>query len=106
MKRFVSCFLNKKDMKAIWNGKVIAESEDIVNIEGNQYFPADSIQKEYFKPSDTHTVCPWKGKASYYTLEVDGQTNPDAAWYYPSPKEAAKAIEGRVAFWKGVTVSE
>ena len=93
-------------MKAIWNGQVIAESDDTINIEGNQYFPADAIKKEYFKASETHTGCPWKGTASYYTLEVDGQTNQDAAWYYPQTKDAAKVIEGRVAFWKGVTVSE
>lgn len=93
-------------MKATWNGTVIAESDDTINIEGNQYFPADSIKKAFFKSSETQTVCPWKGTASYYTLEVDGQTNKDAAWYYPEPKEAAKSIKGRVAFWKGVSVSE
>lgn len=91
-------------MKAIWNGQVIAQSDDTVIIENNHYFPADSIQKEYFKPSDTHTTCPWKGVASYYSLEVEGQENPDAAWFYPQTSELAKQIEGYVAFWKGVEV--
>jgi uncharacterized protein (DUF427 family) len=93
-------------MKAIWNGKVIAESDDTVNVEGNQYFPKSSVKKEFLKESDTHTTCPWKGEASYYTLEVDGQTNPDAAWYYPDPKDAAKHIKDRVAFWRGVKVEQ
>jgi uncharacterized protein (DUF427 family) len=93
-------------MKAIWNGQVIAESDDTINIEGNQYFPADAINKEYFKPSGTHTTCPWKGEASYYTLQVDGKENKDAAWYYPEAKPMAKSIEGRVAFWKGVEVEK
>jgi uncharacterized protein (DUF427 family) len=93
-------------MKAIWNGQVIAESDDTINIEGNQYFPADAINKEYFKPSGTHTTCPWKGEASYYTLHVDGKENKDAAWYYPEAKPMAKSIEGRVAFWKGVHVTK
>lgn len=91
-------------MKAIWNGETIAESNDTIVIEGNHYFPADAVKKEFFKKSDTHTVCPWKGTASYYTLEVNNDTNKDAAWYYPEAKEAAKAIEGRIAFWKGVEV--
>lgn len=91
-------------MKAIWNGKTIAESNDTIVIEGNHYFPADAVNKEYLKQSETHTVCPWKGTASYYTLEVNNDTNKDAAWYYPEAKEAAKPIEGRVAFWKGVEV--
>ena len=91
-------------MKAIWNGTVIAESNDIVNIEGNAYFPFDSIKKEYLKDSETHTVCPWKGTASYYSLEINGETNKDAVWYYPEPSELAKGIKGRVAFWKGVQV--
>ena len=91
-------------MKAIWNGKVIAESDDTVVIEGNHYFPADSLSKDYFKESDTHTVCPWKGTASYYTLEVDGKANPDAAWYYPKTSDMAKGIEGHIAFWRGVEV--
>lgn len=93
-------------MKAIWNGVTIAESDDTVIIEGNHYFPADAIKKDFFKDSETHTVCPWKGTANYYTLEVDGQENPDAAWYYPEVSELAKNIKGRVAFWKGVEVSE
>lgn len=93
-------------MKAIWNNTLIAESDDTVVVENNHYFPADSIKKGYFKSSDKHTFCPWKGKASYYTLEVDGEKNEDAAWYYPEPKEAAKNIKDKVAFWKGVTVEE
>lgn len=93
-------------MKAIWNGETIAESEDTVVIEGNHYFPADSIKKEYFKQSDTQSVCPWKGKASYYSLEVGGKENKDAAWYYPQPSELAKGIKGHIAFWKGVKVEK
>ncbi len=91
-------------MKAIWNGKVIAESNDIVNVEGNSYFPVNAVNKEYLKDSDTHTVCHWKGTASYYDLEVDGSQNKDAAWYYPEPSEEAKSIKDRIAFWKGVQV--
>ena len=91
-------------MKAIWNGKVIAESNDIVNVEGNAYFPVESVKKEYLQNSETHTVCHWKGTASYYNLEVDGKNNPDAVWYYPEPSELAKSIKGRVAFWRGVEV--
>jgi uncharacterized protein (DUF427 family) len=90
--------------KATWNGQVIAESDQTIVVEGNHYFPADAIRREYFKPSATHTVCGWKGTASYYTVEVDGQSNPDAAWYYPDPLPAAKNIAGYVAFWKGVKV--
>lgn len=93
-------------MKAIWNGTVIAESDDTVVIENNHYFPPASIKQEYFKASETHTVCPWKGTASYYTIEVDGQANPDAAWYYPEVSELARDLKGRVAFWKGVEVTE
>jgi uncharacterized protein (DUF427 family) len=93
-------------MRAIWNKQVIAESDDTVVVEGNHYFPPDNIRQEFFKPSGTTSVCPWKGTASYYTLEVAGQENPDAAWYYPETKEAANHIRGRVAFWKGVDVSE
>jgi uncharacterized protein (DUF427 family) len=92
-------------MKAMWNGAVLAESDKTVVVEGNHYFPPDSIRKEHFKPSDTHTECGWKGTASYYTVEVGGKKNPDAAWYYPQPKDAAKQIAGYVAFWKGVTVT-
>jgi len=90
--------------KAIWNNAVIAESDQTEMVEGNHYFPPDSLRKEYFRDSKTHSVCPWKGTASYYTLQVDGKENPDAAWYYPDPKAAASRIEGRVAFWKGVKV--
>lgn len=93
-------------MKAIWNDKVIAESNATVVVEGNHYFPPNSINKEYFKETSTHTTCPWKGLASYYTLSVDGKENIDAAWYYPDPKEAANEIKDYVAFWKGVQVSE
>lgn len=93
-------------MKAIWNDTIIAESDETVVVENNHYFPAESIKKEYFKTSDTHTTCPWKGVASYYSLEVDGKTNPDAAWYYPKVSELAKGIQGRVAFWKGVEIAE
>lgn len=93
-------------MKAIWNGAVIAESNKTVVVEGNPYFPADSIKKEYFAPSETHTVCGWKGTASYYNVVVDGETNKDAAWYYPDTKSDAKNIEGYIAFWKGVQVTE
>ena len=89
-------------MKATWNGAVLAESDKTIVIEGNHYFPPDTINREYFQDSSTHTTCPWKGEASYYDVVVDGQVNKDAAWYYPSPKEAAKHIAGYVAFWKGV----
>jgi len=92
-------------MKAIWNGKVIAESEDTVVVEGNHYFPIDSINKEYFKESSTNTLCPWKGTASYYSLDVEGNQNSDAAWYYQQPSELAKGIKDHVAFWKGVEVA-
>ena len=91
-------------MKATWNGTVLAESDDTVAVEGNQYFPADSIRREHFRESSTHTVCPWKGTASYYDVVVGGETNKDAAWYYPEPKDAAKEIKDRVAFWRGVKV--
>jgi uncharacterized protein (DUF427 family) len=93
-------------MKAIWNGAVLAESEETQVVEGNQYFPPDSIKTEYFQPSETHTVCGWKGTASYYDIVVNGDINGDAAWYYPETKRDAKEIEGYVAFWKGVEVSE
>ncbi|MDQ3198507.1 MAG: DUF427 domain-containing protein [Verrucomicrobiota bacterium] len=92
-------------MKATWQGITIAESDDTVVVEGNHYFPADSIQREYFKANDQHTHCPWKGEASYYDIAVDGAVNAGAAWYYPDPKEAATQIKGHVAFWKGVTVA-
>ena len=93
-------------MKAIWDNEIIAESNDTVVVENNHYFPPDSVKKEFLRNSETHTVCPWKGLASYYTLEVHGKENKDAAWYYPDPKEAAHNIKGRIAFWKGVTVTE
>lgn len=93
-------------MKAIWNNHVIAESSDTIVVEGNHYFPEDAVNKEYLKSSDTHSVCPWKGKASYYSIEVDGKVNEDAAWYYPEPKEAAKQIKSRVAFWRGITIEK
>ena len=91
-------------MKATWNGTTIAESNDTVVVEGNHYFPADSVTAELTESSHT-SVCPWKGTASYYDITVDGQTNAQAAWYYPEPKDAAKEITGRLAFWKGVVVS-
>ncbi|MDG1159330.1 MAG: DUF427 domain-containing protein [Flavobacteriales bacterium] len=91
-------------MKAIWNKTIIAESDDTVVIEGNHYFPPKALKQEYFKSTDHHTVCPWKGTANYYSLEVDGKTNENAAWYYPEVSELAKGIKGRVAFWKGVEV--
>lgn len=91
-------------MKATWRGKVLAESESTVVIEGNHYFPVESISQEYLTESTTHTHCPWKGEASYYHVVVDGETNRDAAWYYPTPKEAAQEIKNRVAFWRGVAV--
>ncbi len=90
--------------KAIWEGEVLAESDRCVVVEGNQYFPQESVKKEYLRPSDHTTVCPWKGIAHYYHLEVNGKTNPNAAWYYPEPKEAAREIKDRIAFWKGVRV--
>ena len=90
--------------KAIWNGQVIAESDDTEVMEGNHYFPADSIDKKFIKSSNTTTLCPWKGDANYYTLEVDGAENEDAAWVYRTPKPAAESIRNRVAFWKGVRI--
>jgi uncharacterized protein (DUF427 family) len=93
-------------MRATWNGTVLAESDDTVIVEGNHYFPAESINREYFTDSVTHSTCPWKGEASYYSVQVDGKTNADAAWYYPQPKDAAKEITDRVAFWRGVEVTD
>ncbi len=93
-------------MKAIWNNKVIAESNKTIVVERNHYFPPESIKKEFFEESGTHTTCPWKGVASYRTLIVDGKQNRDAAWYYPAPRELAKGIKNYVAFWKGVTIVE
>lgn len=92
-------------MKAIWNGKTIAESSDIVTVEGNAYFPADSVAPGLLTPSEHTSICPWKGTAHYYSLALDGQVNKDAVWYYPEPEPAAKEIAGRLAFWKGVTVT-
>jgi uncharacterized protein (DUF427 family) len=90
--------------RAIWNGKVIAETDEHELVEGNVYFPPESVKREFFQPSDTHTVCPWKGTASYYTVVVDGERNKDGAWYYPDPKEAAAKIKDHVAFWHGIRV--
>jgi len=90
--------------RAVWNGAVIAESDRCVVVEGNQYFPPDAVRREYLKESATHTTCSWKGVASYYDVAVEGRVNKDAAWYYPSPKEAAQVIQGHIAFWKGVKV--
>lgn len=91
-------------MKATWNGATLAESDETIVVEGNHYFPVESLKREYFSESAKHTVCPWKGEASYYDIEVDGAVNRDAAWFYPAPKEAAANIRDRVAFWKGVVV--
>jgi uncharacterized protein (DUF427 family) len=90
--------------RAIWNGTVIAESDDTVEVEGNQYFPPDTVDRDYLRTSETHTVCGWKGTASYWDVVVDGAVNADAAWFYPDPKDAASQIAGYVAFWRGVTV--
>lgn len=91
-------------VRAVWNGAVIAESEDTVVVEGNHYFPRSAVQERYLVPSSHETVCGWKGTASYYALEVDGERNPDAVWYYAQPAPAAEAVRGRVAFWHGVTI--
>lgn len=91
-------------MKAIWNHTVIAQSDDVVDVEGNAYFPLAALDKQYVVRSDTHTTCPWKGEASYFSLKVADQVNPDAAWFYPQPKPGAEAVAGRVAFWRGVKV--
>ena len=91
-------------MKAIWNGAVIAQSDDLVVVEGNQYFPESSLNREYVTFSNHKTSCPWKGQASYYSLMVNGELNPDAAWYYADPKPEAEMVKGRVAFWKGVKI--
>lgn len=92
-------------MKATWNGATLAESDATIEVEGNAYFPLEAIRREYFHESDEHTICPWKGTASYYDVVVDGQTNAGAAWYYPTPKPAASQITGYVAFWHGVRVT-
>ena len=93
-------------MKAIWNNQVLAESDNTVVIENNHYFPPESLNKEFFKSSELHSTCPWKGEASYYSLEVDGKENKDAAWYYTDPSELAKGIKNHVAFWRGVEVTQ
>ena len=93
-------------MKAIWNGAVLADSDETIVVEGNHYFPPDTIKREYFQESSTHTTCPWKGEASYYNVVVNGQVNKDAAWYYPEAKPAANEIRDRVAFWHGVKVED
>ncbi|MBP2339745.1 uncharacterized protein (DUF427 family) [Saccharothrix coeruleofusca] len=90
---------------ARWNGEIIAESDETEIVEGNHYFPLESVRSQYLRPSDTTSVCPWKGTANYYSLHVNGEENTDAAWYYAEPKEAASNIKGRIAFWKGVEVS-
>ncbi|MDB5114869.1 MAG: hypothetical protein JWQ79_361 [Mucilaginibacter sp.] len=92
-------------MKAVWNNQVIAESNDTIVVENNHYFPVESVNPEFLRSSDTHTVCPWKGLASYHSLVVDGKENKDAAWYYPEPKEAAANIKNYIAFWKGVQIT-
>lgn len=91
-------------MRAIWKNAVLAQSDDTVVVEGNHYFPADSLQRDHFRASDHHSICPWKGTASYYDVVVGGEVNANAAWYYPQAKDAAKQISGRVAFWRGVDV--
>lgn len=91
-------------MRAVWRNTVLAESADTIVVEGNHYFPQDSIRSEHLRPSDTHTTCPWKGEASYYDIVVGEEVNRDAAWYYPEAKKAAENIRGRVAFWKGVKI--
>ncbi|GAB2667088.1 DUF427 domain-containing protein [Nocardia goodfellowii] len=93
-------------VQAVWNGVVLADSADTVVVEGNHYFPPESVNQEYFEASESHSYCPWKGTASYYTVVVDGAKNPDAAWYYPDPKPEAEQVRDRVAFWKGVDVVE
>jgi uncharacterized protein (DUF427 family) len=93
-------------MKATWENALLAESDKTIVVEGNHYFPPDAIKPEFFKASDTHSTCPWKGLASYYHVQVGDKVNQDAAWYYPDPKEAAKSIEKYVAFWRGVKVTE
>jgi len=93
-------------MKAVWNGQILAESDETVVVEDNHYFPPTSINKEFFEKSNTHTICPWKGEASYYHIHVNGRENKDAAWYYPKTKALADKIQGYVAFWKGVEVNK
>ena len=92
--------------KALWNDTVLAESADCIVVEGNRYFPEDSINKEFFRESNYHTTCSWKGEANYYSVNVNGKINENAAWYYPNPKKAAKNIENYIAFWKGVKIED
>jgi len=103
---FLEALAQETLMKAVWKGTVVAESDDTVVVEGNHYFPATALDPKFLLPSNTKTMCSWKGQASYHTLFVDGDSNPDAVWYYPEPKDAAAQIKGRVAFWKGVQVVE
>lgn len=91
-------------IRALWNGAVLAEAPETVRLEGNHYFPPDSVRREHLTDSSTTTICPWKGTAHYYTVSVDGEVNPDAAWYYPTPSDQAKQIKDHVAFWKGVQI--
>ena len=91
-------------MKAVWNGQILAESDDTVVVEGNHYFPGSALCRDFFSPSDEKSFCPWKGEASYYNVTVEGELNPGAAWYYPTPKPAADEIKDRVAFWRGIEV--
>ena len=93
-------------MKAMWKNAVLAESHQTVVVEGNHYFPLEGVNRQYLRPSDTRTTCPWKGLASYYHINVEGEINEDAAWYYPDPKDGAKNIKNHIAFWKGVEVKE
>lgn len=93
-------------MKAIWNGQMLAESDDTIVVENNHYFPEDALNHEFFTKTDHRTTCPWKGLAHYYTVTVDGESNKNAAWYYPEPREAAKEIKDHVAFWRGVQITE
>ena len=93
-------------MRAVWNGAVIAESDETIVVEGNHYFPRGAVDAAVLRESSTKTLCPWKGEASYYSIEVDGERNRDAAWYYPSPTPAAAEIADRIAFWRGVTVTQ
>ena len=102
----MSTSVQTKRYRASWNSAVIAESSNTTVVEGNQYFPVDDVRSEHLRPSETHTTCHWKGQASYYNVVVDGETNADAAWYYPTPLPAAREIAGHIAFWKGVTVEE
>jgi uncharacterized protein (DUF427 family) len=93
-------------IRAIWNGQTLAESNRTIVVEGNHYFPPDSVKRQFFQESSSHTICPWKGVASYFDIVVEGKVNRDAAWHYPVPKDAAKKIRGYISFWKGVTVEE